>query len=542
MKKMKSLFVVVAAVWAAIGVTAQTKIALKPEDITVFVSGAQLTNKANIVLVKGENEFIFTNVAADVNAQSISINAGIGVAVESVTFLNNYLSPEVVSPHIKTLKDSIDLLTAEKQQAEDKAATVWEQVEVLKANRKVSGNNNGLSTIELQKMLDLVNAKMESLLNQKSKTDKQIKKIDEAIAKINHQIDEEKKKGNKASGQLAVKFYTDHPANAEITLSYVVTWAGWSPSYDVRVDDISKPVKLYYKANVHQNTGVVWDNVHLILSTGNPNEGAEAPVPEPWQLSFYTPPPPRQVAVRSYKKSMAANGDQMGLLSNAVGAERAPEISGMSDYVVADNSGINTFFDIELPYTIPTDGQQHLVSIKKYDVPANYRYFAVPKLDKDAFMQAQITNWEEFNLMPGKTNVFFEGTFVGQGKLDFHSTSDTLNISLGRDKKIIIKRERDTKYRSVRTMGMSVHEAFGYSISVRNTRKEKVNLILQDQLPVSTESEIEVGDVETGGSTLESATGLLNWNLQLNPNEVQTVKYGFMVKYPKGKTVDHMPK
>jgi Domain of unknown function (DUF4139) len=65
---------------------------------------------------------------------------------------------------------------------------------------------------------------------------------------------------------------------------------------------------------------------------------------------------------------------------------------------------------------------------------------------------------------------------------------------------------------------------------------------LQDQLPVSTESEIEVGDVETGGSTLESATGLLNWNLQLNPNEVQNVKYGFMVKYPKGKTVDHMPK
>ena len=541
MKKVKSLFVFFAAIGAVGGLGAQTKVALKPEDITVFVSGAQLTNKANIVLVKGENEFVFTNVAADVNTQSVSINAGIGIAVESVTFLNNYLSPEAVSPHIKALKDSIELLNSEKQQDEDKVATVWEQVEVLKANRKVSGNNNGLSTIELQKMLDLVNSKMENLLNQKSKTDKQIKKIEDAIAKINRQIDEEKKKGTKASGQLAVKFYTDHPANAEITLSYVVASAGWSPSYDVRVDDISKPVKLYYKANVYQNTGVLWDNVHLILSTGNPNEGAEAPVPEPWQLSFYTPPPPARMRANAYKKAMRpAGGEDMAAPNGGLLEGAAP--SSMSDYVAADNSGINTFFDIELPYTIPTDGQQHLVSIKKYDVPANYRYFAVPKLDKDAFMQAQITNWEEFNLMPGKTNVFFEGTFVGQGKLDFHSTSDTLNISLGRDKKIIIKRERDTKYRSVRTVGMNVHEAFGYNISIRNTRKEKVNLILQDQLPVSTESEIEVGDVETGGSTLESATGLLNWNLQLNPNEVQNVKYGFMVKYPKGKTVDHMPK
>jgi len=129
------------------------------------------------------------------------------------------------------------------------------------------------------------------------------------------------------------------------------------------------------------------------------------------------------------------------------------EESSMNQYVSVDNAGINTSFDIDLPYTIPSDGQQHLVAVKKFGLPATYSYYAVPKLDKDAFLQAHITNWEELNLLPGQTNIFYEGTYVGQGNIDVRNVKDTMDISLGRDKKIVVKRDRDTKLRSVKQLG-----------------------------------------------------------------------------------------
>ncbi len=218
----------------------------------------------------------------------------------------------------------------------------------------------------------------------------------------------------------------------------------------------------------------------------------------------------------------------------------ATENTSINNYVSVDNAGINTSFDIDLPYTIPSDGQQHLVAIKKYELPATYRYYAVPKLDKDAFLQAQVTNWEDLNLLPGQTNIFYEGTYVGQGTIDVRNVKDTMTISLGRDKKIVVKRERDMKLRSVKTIGTNVRETFVYNITVRNTRKENINLIIEDQQPVSNDKDILIEDKDTGGSEYDELTGAMKWTLSLNANETKKVEFGYTIKYPKGKTVDNL--
>jgi uncharacterized protein (TIGR02231 family) len=210
----------------------------------------------------------------------------------------------------------------------------------------------------------------------------------------------------------------------------------------------------------------------------------------------------------------------------------------MSDYVHVDNSGINTSFDIDLPYTIPTDGQTHLVAVKNYELPASYRYFAVPKMDRDAFLQAQITNWEDLNLVPAVTNIFYEGSYVGQGYIDMRNVKDTMNISLGRDKKIIIRRERDKELRSVKTIGTNVKETFVYTISVRNTRKEPVSITILEQLPISNDKDIVIEDTDTDNGGYDEITGEVKWTLQLKPNETLKKKIGFTVKYPKGKNIN----
>ena len=543
---------------------AQTKQKLNIEQATVFLSGAELTSTATVSLSKGENEVIFSNVAGNVNSQSLNLGATNGVVVESATFQNNYLATEVFSPRAKELKDSIDVVGDHIEEVSNKIAVITEEIAILKENRKVSGNANGLSVAELTKMLDLINAKMEGYLNQKDKLAKQLEKADDYLAKLNSQLNEEKKKDHQPGGQLLVKFYAKEATTATVSVDYVVPGAGWSPTYDIVADDAHSPIKLFYKANIHQSCGVSWNNVRLSLSTGNPNEGAQAPAMNPWYLAFYTPP----VTANTYKKSLI-QGDvatmpttqtddltasapgmyQQGRGANVnIGGARSEgtlyiidgvqvQNTSVNNYVSVDNAGINASFDIDLPYTIPTDGQQHLVAIKKYELPASYRYYVVPKLDKDAFLQAQVTNWEDLNLLPGQSNIFYEGTYVGQGYIDVRNIKDTMTLSLGRDKKIVVKRDQDTKLRSTKTIGTNVREAFAYTVSVRNTRKENITLVVQDQQPVSTNTDIAIEERETAGAEFDEKTGIMNWTIGVMPNETKKISFGYTVKYPKGKIV-----
>ncbi len=523
---------------------AQNTQKLNVEEATVFLSGAQIVSTAKVGITKGENEITFTNVAGNINNQSLSVNASDGVIVESATFQNNYLLNDNLSHKAKGLKDSIETVVLQKQQVATKISVLAEQISVLQENRKVSGNASGLSVTELGKLLDLINSKMELILNEKNREENLQKKMDETIVKLNKQLDEERKKDVPPGGQLVIKFYAETATKSAITISYNVTNAGWTPIYDVRVDAINQPVKLYYKANVYQNSGIKWDNVRLSLSSGNPNEGAQAPIISPWYLSFYVAQQPyynNNIPSQAFAKPRAEKH-----LKSANAGQNMKEValdeSSINNYVNVDNSGINTNFDIDLPYTIPSDGQKHLVAIKKYDVPATYRYFAVPKIDKDVFLQAQITNWEDLNLLPGTSNIFYEGTYVGQGTIDIKNTVDTMTISLGRDKKVVIKRERNKKLRSVKTVGTNIRETFEYSILTRNTRKDNINLIIQDQLPVSNDKDIEMEEKNTGDAEYDETTGLLKWTLNLKANESKNLNFGFTVKYPKGKRIDNLPK
>ncbi len=516
---------------------AQTKQRADIESATVFLNGAELFSKAKVNLPAGESEVLFTNIAGNVNQQSLNIGAGSGVVVQSATFQNNFLREEDLSPRAKEIKDSIEHLEKGRSGTANDLEAVNEQVAVIRQNRQVNGANTGLSTTELVKMLDLVKARLANLLDESAALNVTLKKTDERLAKLRQQLQEEQQRGFQPGGQLLVKFYSTKATASNITISYVVPNAGWTPSYDLRVDELSGPVKLYYKAHVYQNSGVAWDKVKLSLSTGNPNEGAEAPVLNPWYLQFYMPRPIeyRNKSVLSEDIEEMPTRNTLSIASTSAGAYQE---TTMDQYVQTDNSGINTVFDIDLPYTIPSDGQQHNVAIKSAELPATYRYYAVPKLDRDAFLQAQITGWEDLDLLPAQTNIFCEGTYVGQGYIDVRNVKDTMNLSLGRDKKIVVRRERDKELRSVKTIGTNVREAFVYKISVRNTRNKPVDIVVMDQIPISNDKDIEVSDRDYKGGDYNETTGAVTWKAQLKPNETRELVLGYSVKYPKGKQVN----
>src|SRR4029078_3612774 len=98
--------------------------------------------------------------------------------------------------------------------------------------------------------------------------------------------------------------------------------------------------------------------------------------------------------------------------------EEAPSASTMVEYVSTIQTSLNTEFDISLPYTVSSANKPTLVDNRNYELKADYNYSAAPKLDRDAFLMARATGWEELSLLPGEANIFFEGTFTGKSFID----------------------------------------------------------------------------------------------------------------------------
>jgi uncharacterized protein (TIGR02231 family) len=518
----------------------QEKVTLR--EATVFLHGAELMSTANINLHKGENEIVFTNIATEVNPQSITIGTDKDASVMSAVYKVDYLSEsEVTSLLIKMIKDSLDFLNEDNVALGNKISVQDEILTTLKDNHLIKGQNTGVSVAELQKMMDLIATKMNTLLTEKSILVKKQQKNNERIQRLNNQLQQEQENEQYAA-QIAVKFYSTEAATTTVRISYVTRNAGWAPTYEVRADKISDSIRLQYKANVYQNTGIKWDKIQLALSTGNPNEGVNAPLPTPWylqtskqELSVYSPRAAVGTGSKYYVDGCLITG------TSSVNDEHVQKLAtnstSMNAYVNIDNSGTATIFEIDIPYSVPSDGQQHLVDVKSYKLPVVYRYYAAPKLDRDAFLIAHVTQWSDINLLPAATSIFFEGTYVGQGYLDTRSVKDTLDISLGRDKKVIVRKERDKEYKSQKFIGNNKREAYMYTISVRNTKKVPVEVSIQDQLPVSNDKDIVVEDKEIDGGTIEETTGIVTWTMKVAPNETAKKKLGFTIKYPKDKTL-----
>lgn len=194
----------------------------------------------------------------------------------------------------------------------------------------------------------------------------------------------------------------------------------------------------------------------------------------------------------------------------------------------------NLEYVIEIPYTIPSDGADHSIKIKETSVPVNYVYYAVPKLDSDVFLTAEFSEWTELNLLSGKSSIYYQGTYTGQTFIDADYSGDTLQISLGRDKSIIVKHESNKQLHDKRLLGNNYKEIVGWDITIRNNKAAKVKIMIEDQHPLSDRKSIEVELTDSGGSKVNEKTGEMLWELELAPNERKVLSYTYGVKYPKG--------
>lgn len=194
-------------------------------------------------------------------------------------------------------------------------------------------------------------------------------------------------------------------------------------------------------------------------------------------------------------------------------------------------------FEVAEPYSIKSNGEKTLVDLKNYQVDASYRYSVVPKLDNDAFLIAEIADWSQYSLLEGESNLYFEDGFVGRSILNGSSLQDTLEISMGRDRSIVIQREKNDEFSKKRAIGSNITERREYKITVKNNKSQPVTINVEDQIPVSVNSDITVEALGLSGGKLDPQTGIVTWEITLQPGAQQELKLQYEVKYPKREKV-----
>jgi hypothetical protein len=244
-----------------------------------------------------------------------------------------------------------------------------------------------------------------------------------------------------------------------------------------------------------------------------------------------------EVVVTGYAADYEREAPMMSRSKPSAPMASEPMAASLALPTVQQENQTNVEFKIDMPYSIASDNKNNVVAMTAYEVPASYEYYCVPKVDKDAFLLAHVTGWEEYKLLEGEANIFFEDTYIGKSVLDVRFLKDTLTVSLGRDKGVLVSREKIKEMTSKKLLGTKKEETMAWRISVKNNKSQDIKMILYDQVPVPTLSEIELDVKETTRGRWNQENGEIRWEMELDAKANRDLVLRYSVRYPRNQNL-----
>ncbi|MBO7522407.1 MAG: mucoidy inhibitor MuiA family protein [Bacteroidales bacterium] len=513
------------------------------KQVTVFADRAQVFHETSISIPAGQTTLNIVGLSPYINPQSIQVK-GIGnFTIMSVSKKNNYLQNLDEQQDVKALNDKLKEIELKIENENDAVTILKEKHEFFVANRAVMGNNTSFSLEQFKSMSNYYNSNIEQITKELTEKARLIKEYEKEAESLLKQINEMKGRGNLPTGAIEVNVTADRAVTGTLSYSYVVTHAGWYPSYDIRVDNINSPVSVIYKANVYQSTGVSWKDVKLTFSNASPSMSGTAPTITPSYVWIYEPRP--VVAARGAvmnSKAMVFAADEA--MEYAEEEEEAMEdydmmVAASSSNFTALNEGQTTIsFEISTPYSVQSDGKTQTIEINKNSMNAEYKYYAAPRLSNHAFLKGSVADWSGNGYQNGDATLYFENSYVGNSVINVRDAEENLSLSLGIDNSVIVSREKRQDYTSKKTVGSNKTDTYSYLITVKNNKTIAIKMDVEDQIPISQNSEITVESLELSGGKLDKDTGKITWSFELAPQQSKNIILTYSIKYPKNKRIE----
>jgi uncharacterized protein (TIGR02231 family) len=516
------------------------------KKVTVFLTGAELNHEAKVKFRKGKNVVTFTGLSPRLDERSINLNPGSPEL--NVLYINthtNYLNEKKDNDKIQALKDSVEFYKDKLTLLKFEQDALETEKTLLFRNQSIGGQP-GVSIADIEKSADFYRKRSTEINQLIFKNNKNKNKLEKQRSKYKKQLSELDAEINPPTSDITATFVANKDIETTVSFKYLIPTAGWTPKYDIRTEGSGKDVTLVYRAILFNNSGLDWQDIKIILSTANPDIGINIPQLSKWylgneqvaeekELAKYIQVQPGVVSVTDNASlaEVQVAEDEEEFANKRFGKNKVDAAQNQIQFKKIEVDMLSTEYTIEQPYTIYSDSKPYTVDVLEKTVTGTYEYKAVPALDKDVFLQTKLALKDLPDLVSGDASVYFGGSYIGKTYIKTIDLDDSLTISLGRDKKIqMVRKESKQDYqRSI--VGNYEKEVLKYETTIKNTRDISISIIVEDQVPVASNSDQEVSVNEISGAQFDKTSGKLTWKIILNPNESKTIKMGYTSKYPK---------
>ena len=534
-----------ALLFASAPLFAQKEFTAKIDQATVYLKGAALTHTASASLKSGSYDVTITGLSPDIEVNSLKVSAN-GVLVSASEFSNDFITPKEESARIKKLQDSLDTYKRQLQEAKDELTVHTHLLKMLTDGtlNNMQQEKGTVSVADINANMELYKSKVGALQHSIDQDNLKVTKLQETVKRLQKQLDQDNI-DKQRTGVLHLSVSVPQAINTTFTVTYFTDLASWVPCYDINITSMDKPVVMKSKAQVTQITGLDWNNVKLTLSNATPNRTKEAPVFITWFINFYNPRPiAKQSATSNYISYKVASNEGVsttdGYATSARGNHTPSAPLTMDDFVDVDMQEVHVNYNISVPYDIPGNGKEQLIDLKSYSIKAEYKYYSAPKLSDETYLIATLSDYEQYNLLPGYATVTFDNTFVGKTFLRPNATEEHISLTLTTDPRISVKREKRSEYCSTKHVGSTTAVTLSYQITVKNNQTKTAKLTLKEQYPISSNKDIEVKvtEVTPEATYNKTETGVLTWDVDLKAGETRTFNVTYVVKYPKDRNIN----
>ena len=512
----------------------------KVTAVKVYRNSAELQNTVSFSIPSGISEIVIGNISEEINEKTIQIGVNSkNISILSSQFTSDYSTDfkmDTTNPQIKKVNDSIKIVENLISKNRIELDANKKAVELLDKNQTVLVGSNSSNVAQLTQLTEFYTNKRIELENKlvslKTKGDDLSKKLSRLKSSL--KTKEQKEAEEFADGVIVLKLMSPAAGNIKLNINYLTDNVSWKPYYEIKAEKISAPLDVTFKAIVKQNTGLDWKGVKLTLINGNSSRNNYAPTVSPWFIYARSP------KEREIQREEASLIKTRAVASKAEYADKDIALEGRAEVVAVGYAGfnvntneLNTSYDIDIPYDILSNNEDHLISLYQQKIPADYQYFTAPNYNREAYLLAKIKDFSKYNLVSAPASIIFENMYIGETRISPDQTNNEMNITLGNDPKISIRREEVQDKSGEKFLSSYREKVITYDLVIKNNKKEQISIEVKDRFPLSNNEAVKIEVLDKSGAAKDDEKGFLTWNIKLSPSETKKLRVSYKVRYPK---------
>ena len=407
-------------------------------EVTLY-SGTALVRRSAAIPASGQ--YLVQGLPACIDPNNVRVRCDGGAVVNVET--RERLQPGLANERLQALREALKATSREQQLAADEGDTLKEQAMHLEHMRASEESAHAREVASGRSNVEAWTANFEFLAKKTSEVSHAQRENAWKQEELSARAAEAAQALGEAQAQGAVKVYDVRISILErgpatLDLEYLVSNAGWQPSYDLRAHKTLDQVELVYRAKVWQQTGEDWNEVALALSTAQPQIGAQGPEPTPQWISMELPDS-RSGAILS----RAESADQRGTSADKdAGESNTPNNPNVRLAAAVENQGLSVRFQLQKPATIQSRDEPTTLLVGNATLAIQAERQCVPALDTTVWLRGKAKNTSAWTMLPGTAAVFFGADYLGPAQIGTVQPGQELVLHLGADPALIVKREQ----------------------------------------------------------------------------------------------------